>query len=279
MIRAIICFLILDFFMTTYSALAAITMTTDLAPLKHLLKQADQDTLVIFDVDHVLIMPTDESTRNRHPYRSQLWQDLEKRHSKEKMKILYGAVASKAKWRVIDPDIINVFTYLKQMGIPSMALTSLYTGKFGNIKKLEDWRIKHLQDMGFDFAQVTPIKEDIFVNELEEQDGLPMLKSGVILTAQIDKAKVLEYILRHKSYYPKTIIFIDDQLPNLESLEKMSTRLKIKFYGLHYTATSEMPVPVINEQIEKLRFQVLEQEHLWLNSSELAGRRQLVDHQ
>jgi hydroxymethylpyrimidine pyrophosphatase-like HAD family hydrolase len=189
---------------------------------------------------------------------------------------LYCLTASKAKWRLVDPDIIDIFTRLKERQIPSIALTSIYTGKFGNIEKLEDWRIKHLHDLGFDFVNLTPIKEEILLYELEEQDGVPMLKSGVILTAQIDKGKTLEYILRHNNYYPKTIIFIDDMLNNLESLERLSSKLKIKFHGLHYTAVSNMPIPVINKQIEKLRFQILEKEHKWLNHQELAERNSIL---
>lgn len=269
-------FLILSFFMTINSALADIITISDFIPLKKLLEEADQDTLVIFDVDHVLIMPTDEYTLNRHPYRKELWKEIEGRLSKEEMKTLYGLTASKAKWRLVDPDIIDIFTHLKERQIPSIALTSIYTGKFGNIEKLEDWRIKHLHDLGFDFFNLTPIKEDILLYELEEQDGVPMLKSGVILTAQIDKGKTLEYILRHNNYYPKTIIFIDDMLNNLESLERLSSKLKIKFHGLHYTAVSNMPIPVINKQIEKLRFQILEKEHKWLNHQELAERNLIL---
>ena len=269
-------FLILSFFVTINSALADIMMISDFIPLKKLLEEADQDTLVIFDVDHVLIMPTDEYTLNRHPYRKELWKEIEGRLSKEEMKTLYGLTVSKAKWRLVDPDIIDIFTRLKERQIPSIALTSIYTGKFGNIEKLEDWRIKHLHDLGFDFVNLTPIKEEILLYELEEQDGVPMLKSGVILTAQIDKGKTLEYILRHNNYYPKTIIFIDDMLNNLESLERLSSKLKIKFYGLHYTAVSNMPIPVINKQIEKLRFQILEKEHKWLNHQELAERNLIL---
>ncbi len=75
------------------------------------------------------------------------------------------------------------------------------------------------------------------------------LKARVI-TAEVDEAKVLEYILRQKNYYPKKIVFIDDQLNSLESLEKLCTKLKIKFEGFHYTAVSLMTTSVVDEQLE-----------------------------
>ncbi|MCU0318323.1 MAG: DUF2608 domain-containing protein [Amoebophilaceae bacterium] len=264
--------LFLSFFVAISTTLADIIEISDLAPLAELLKESDKDTLVIFDVDHVLIMPTDEHTLNRHPYRKQLWQEIESRLSKEDMKTLYGVATSKAKWRLIDPGIADIFGHLRAHKIPSVALTSIYTGKFGNIERLEDWRIKHLHDLGFDFCNLTPVKGEMLLHELEEQDGTPMLKSGVILTAQVDKAKTLACVLSRSNYYPKTIIFIDDILSNLESLERLSSELKIKFHGLHYTATSGIPMPVINEKIEKIRFQILEKEHEWLDYQELAAR-------
>ena len=264
--------LILSLIVTINGALANIMTISDFAPLTKLLEESGRDTLVIFDVDHVLIMPTDEYTLNRHPYRKQLWEELEGRLSEEDMKALYGLTASKAKWRLVDPGIIEIFTYLKKRQIPSIALTSIYTGKFGTIEKLEDWRIKHLHNLGFDFANLTPIQEEMLLYELEEQGGVPMLKSGIILTAQVDKGRVLEHVLCRSNYYPKTIIFIDDMLNNLESLEKLSAKLKIKFHGFHYTAASNIPIPVIDKKIERLRFQILEKEREWLNYQELAER-------
>ena len=87
----------------------------------------------------------------------------------------------------------------------------------------------------------------------------------------------MEYILRQKNYYPKKIVFIDDQLNNLESLEKLCTKLKIKFEGFHYTAVSLMTTSVVDEQLEKLRFKILEKEHRWLSYKELTSRMNIPD--
>jgi hypothetical protein len=264
--------IILSSLMIVNVTLADIVKISDFIPLKKAINKANQDTLVIFDVDHVLIMPTDEYTLNRHPYRKELWNAIENRISKEEWKKLYGITASKAKWRLVDPEIINIFDELKLRKIPTMALSSIYTGKFGVIDSIEDWRIKHLHDLGFDFATLTPIKIDLYAKELEENDGVPILKSGVMLTAQVDKAKMLEHVLHNTNYRPKTIIFVDDMLNNIESLKNLSDKMQIEFYGFHYTAVSEMPLPIINKETEKLRFQILEQEHEWLTHNEMAER-------
>jgi len=260
--------------MTTY---AQITQITDLHPLESSIKNLDTDTLVIFDVDHVLIMPTDEYSLNRNPYRRQLWQDLKLRSSEEEFKFLRSIAVSSAKWRLVDTNIMTVLSELKNKNIPTVALTSLATGKFGIIEKMEDLRIKELQSVGIDFTNLTPLHGELPINELKSMHGTPMLKAGIILTAEVDKAKVLEYILRQKNYYPKKVVFIDDQLNNLESLEKLCAKLKIKFEGFHYTAVSLMTTSVVDEQLEKLRFEILEKEHRWLSYKELTSRMNIPD--
>lgn len=255
--------------MAADSALADIREISSLTPLKKLLCRANEDTLVIFDVDHVLIMPTDEYDINLHPYRKELWQELCGRISTNEIKLLTGITLAQAEWDFVDPDITNIFTDLERRRVPTIALTALYTGKLGNINKAELWRCQHLQDLGFNFAELSPIKKDLLLHELEENGSIPMLKSGVILTSQIDKGKVLEIVLHRSKYYPKTIIFIDDILENLESLAKLCLRLEIEFYGFHYKAALGLISQIIDKQREKLRFQILEKDRKWVNYSKL----------
>jgi Protein of unknown function (DUF2608) len=259
-------------FMLISQAFAEIIEIPDLVLLESILKKENQDTLVIFDVDHVLIMPTDEYTLNRNPYRKQLWKELQTSLSKEKIKFLQSIITSNARWRLVDPKIISILANLKERYIPTIALTSLSTGKLGVIEKREELRSKELKSVGISFLDLSPLKDDILAHELEGMDGIPMLKQGIILTAEIDKAIVLEYILHRKNYYPKTIIFVDDQLRNLKSVEKLCTKLQIEFQGFHYTAVSLMSSPPIDKQMEDLRFRILEREYRWLNYNELLNR-------
>ncbi len=253
------------------TTLAEIVRISNINSLRTTIRKINSETLVIFDVDHVLMMPTDEYSLNRNTYRKQLWQDIAKRYSAEEAKILRSIAVRSIKWRLVDPDIINILSYLKSENVPTIALTSYVTGKFGVIEKMEDLRIKELKSVGINFAHLAPFHGKFLVNELKDIYGTPMLKDGVILTAEIDKGKVLEYIFHSKNYYPKAVVFVDDKLDNLESLEKLCVKLKIQFQGFHYTAVSSMPVAV-DKQVEKLRFQILEKEHRWLSYKELYHR-------
>ena len=255
----------------------------NLIPVQKLLKLADKDTLFIFDVDDVLITPSDEDNF-KHPYRNQLWELIANKLTLEKREILESSVVYVTKQVLVESRIINIFDYLKLQQIPTMALTAFGTGKFGVITKKEDFRIKELDSVGISFLSLTPLRGELLAIELENTNmiysdlickGIPTLKSGIILTAGVDKSVVLEYMFSHYQYYPDTIIFVDDCMRNIVSLKNLCIKLKINFYGLCYRAVYLMPLPVINEHLEKLRFDVLEQECVWLGYSELLKKKYL----
>jgi len=248
-------------------------------PVIKTLKSTNKDTLVIFDVDDVLITSSNEHDF-RHPYRIKLWQEIKDRLAPEMIETLHSNIISTAKKKLVEPRIAKMFSYLHLQCIPTIALTAMSTGKFGIIEKMEDLRIKELNNVGISFLPLTPLKGDVLAVGLEnanmicsECKGIPMLKEGIILTAGIDKSIVLEYMFNTYNYYPKTIIFIDDSLKNIESLEKLCIKLKINFQGFHYTAVSLMSLPIIDEYLERLRFKILEQKHSWLSYTQLMKKK------
>jgi hypothetical protein len=255
-------FIIISVYMLTNKSNAEVIETSTLKQLKSILNQANQATLVIFDVDHVLIMPTDDYTLSRPLYRKKLWEKLKKKLPEEKIEYLFSIVVSKAKWKLVDNNILQIIDYLNYNKIPTIALTSLNTGKLGIIDNREDLRIKELSSVGIHFT--SPFKKNkVVIHELKGRYGTPMLKEGVILTAEQDKGKVLKYILDNQKYYPKSIIFIDDKLANIRSVENLCKLQKIKFYGIHYRKVTNMPKILGNYYKEKDRIRLLEKEYSW----------------
>lgn len=242
--------------------------------LKKIITSMTKDDLLALDVDHVLIMPVDEDSLNRNPYRKKLWEILKKKYGKEQEKIYYGLVSLKAQWRLVDPNILEVIEQSKKKDIPTIAITSLYTGKFGVIEKIENWRIEQLKKFGLDFSKFCPkeLNNDLLISELQSADGVPTLKEGVIFTAQVDKGVVLENILKKTNYKIRRIVFVDDNPKYLKEICLMAQRLGIPFYGIHYNAVDQMPISTISERVEDLRMQILEREEKWLSYSEIGQR-------
>lgn len=245
----------------------------------------NKDTLVIFDVDDVLII-SNEDNDFRHPYRAQLWQELQNKllPDTEKIEILQSRIISTIKWQLIESRILKMFNYLHMHNISTIGLTAMGTGKFGVIKKKEDFRIEGLKSVDVSFASLTPLKSQELVAQLSNANmihknrctgtsGVPMLKEGIVFTAGVDKGIMLEYMLNKHKYCPKNFIFVDDLFVNIESIKNLSLKLKVNFYGFHYKAASFMPLPIIDPKLENLRFKILEQEGCWLGYKQLINKQ------
>ena len=83
-------------------------------PLEKILRLTNIDTLTIFDVDDVLIMPSEDDDF-RHPYRAQLWQSISNRLMPKKAEHLYSNILSAIKRTLIESRIVNIFNHLKSV--------------------------------------------------------------------------------------------------------------------------------------------------------------------
>ena len=241
----------------------------------------NKDILVIFDVDDVLMTPSSEDNL-RHPYRNQLLKSILNRTNPQEIELLKSSIFLNTKQILVELKIIDIFEYLKSHKIPAIALTAMGTGKFGIIKKMHDFRFQQLNSVNLSFKCLTPLEDEHLMLKLAiinkrfldaNRKGCPMLKSGIIFASGLDKGMVLEYIFKRYNYYPKTIIFIDDLIENVKSLQQICFKLNINFYGFHYMAASLIPLPNIDENLEKLRFAILEKEFTWLSYEKLQDEK------
>ncbi len=252
----------------------------NLIPIINLLDVATKNTLVVFDIDEVLITPSSEDDV-RHPYRSQLLQSILNYIDPQKIPLLKSSIFVNSKHILVESRITEIFENLKLYKIPAIALTAMGTGKFGIVNKMHEFRVEQLDSFNLSFKHLTPIDDEHVILKLAKINksldtpckGSPRLKSGIIFTSGVDKGMVLEYIFKKYNYYPKAMIFIDDLIENVESLQQTCLKLNIKFHGFHYKAAALMPWPTIDEDLEKLRFAILEKEFAWLSHEQLKQKQ------
>ncbi|HJD60958.1 MAG TPA: DUF2608 domain-containing protein [Rickettsia endosymbiont of Columbicola hoogstraali] len=245
--------------------------TNDFKVIEEYVNTANKDTLVIFDVDDVLAMPTDEFAVNA-PIRKELAQKLRERYSKNELRYLYSCVFERRTAQPVVPNMRGLVKSLEQRNIPAIALTGWWTGKYGNVAKMENLRFDALKDVDISFINTSPFKEDATFPEFENENGIPMLISGVILTASANKGLVLKAAFEKYNLHFKKIIFIDDTMKELESVEKACLDLNIDFQGIHYGAAKIAPLPILDKEKEELRYEILKKEHIWLLDKELEER-------
>ena len=264
-------FILLSLFCLSANCFGDITPTNDFKVIEEYVNKADKDTLVIFDVDDVLAMPTDEFAFNA-PVRVELTQKLRECYSKNELRYLYSCVFERRTTQPVDPNMRDLIKSLEQRNIPAIALTGWWTGKYGKIAKMENLRFDALKDVDISFINTSPFKEDATFPEFKNENGIPMLISGVILTSLADKGLVLKAALEKFNLHFKRIIFIDDNLKYLKSVEKVCCEINTPFQGIHYGAASIAPLPILDKEKEELHYKILEKEHIWLLDKELEER-------
>jgi hypothetical protein len=204
---------------------AQIIETTSFTEIREAIKEGDKDTLVIFDVKSVLILPQGQDSNSID------------RYSPAEREKLYSKILIQLKPALVDPNILNIFADIKSKQIKAIALTSGYTGKFGYIEKREDLRIQKLKEVGISFKDsFSEIKPTIFEDiKKVNPKHYPMFKEGIVFACRLPKGEVLQRFLTQAKFKPKKVIFVDNKLKNIESVQEFCQNAKIDFHGFHYT--------------------------------------------
>lgn len=146
----------------------------------------------------------------------------------------------------MDPNILNILADIQSKQIKAIALTSGYTGKFGYIEKREDLRIEKLKEVGISFKDSFPEIEPIIFDNIKKADPkhYPMFKEGIVFACRLPKGEVLQSFLTQAKFTPKKIIFVDNKLKNIKSVQEFCENAKIDFHGFHYTFLDNIQVSI-----------------------------------
>lgn len=245
-----------------------ITQCKNLAPIKAALREASEQDLIIFDVDSTLIIPDDMVLR---PCGEEFfeWQylDFSMRMSPEQLKFLGSKMLLQRSVSLVDGDFPALISGLQERKLKVIALTALFTGKFGAIQSIEDWRCQELRRVDIDFRPAFPFYNHIVFGDLMRNGSLPMFKDGVLFSYNHSKGEVLEAFLRRVHWQPKRVYFIDDDLKYLESVQIKMEGAGIEFVGFHYRAIDTFN-DVFDEEVAKMQFSYLVEHEEWLSDEE-----------
>ncbi len=239
--------------------------------LNNILDKATSKTLVIFDVDEVIVYPTNLiQLQPASPFWEAKMADIEKRLGKDKRDLLHSIMLLQSRWELIDATLPQIINTLQSRNIQVLALTSFRTGKMGKIQSIEDWRRQQLKNHNIDFKITAGISKSYFeINGLENSDGTkkPVYKDGIIYTDLQSKSVVLNAFLAHNHLNPNEIIFIDDRISNVEDLESFCNKININFIGIHDNRLLTKH-PHFDPNLGQFQFFYLENHHVWLNDRE-----------
>lgn len=221
-----------------------------------------EDSLVIFDVDEVLITSEDRLLSPAAWNYAPLIELV-----KANQEPLSIALASTS-YHLVDPSAPALIDQLIEKKIPTIALTKSRIGKFGVIPSFEDWRFDQLARLNihFDFHANERLAFLNLVSDLPP----PIFAKGILFCGDFNpknaKGVLLNAFLERINWRPKYVIFIDDQLVNLEGVSDELARQGVDFTGYFFQAHPYSLL--LDEEVAELQLKTLYEKKKWLSDKE-----------
>lgn len=229
--------------------------------VKEILKNIDQNSLVVFDIDDTLIIPEDHIINDRFAH-----VELIKNLDEKTLSKIHMHSAQK----LIEPCSSEIISDLQKRGIKVIALTARGHGKFHDILKTEKVIFTKLLLLGIDLRNnfSGKIAFDKFninqFNKFNPDQIKPKFYKGIIFSFGSPKGEVLAHFLDQINLKPTQVIFFDDLMHNLESVQKSMQDRGIKYQGFCYKGSHNHNISL---DLDLIQFQLdyLNQTGLWLN--------------
>lgn len=222
---------------------------------------ADQETLALFDIDMVILQPEDPAFQMANMKRfSSICKKIVQQLPADKKDIFLILTSVDNNSVLIDAKMPELIGDLTRRKVPTMALTGNFTGKFGVVENMEQWKIAHLLRHGIDFSVGAPSAQQMVFDDLPAfRQNYSTYMQGILFVngSTCSKGDALIAFLKKTNHRPKKVIFIDDREDNLKSVEAALKQFdpSIVFTGLHFTGAKDYPSPVLTEQQFESRWQ------------------------
>ncbi len=249
--KQLIGFLFLACFCTGY---AEIQTAASLMPIRQEIAKSPQGTLVLLDVGGTLLAYPDAVLHPDHETWKYEWFQKHFPAITKEEKIAFDRIilGTLDKWKLLDPEWPEVIIQAQDLGIKVTAFT-----KVALDPTVRGSRAQILRDLGI------PFKDDL--PTLANGDFYEYAQ-GVIETEHPAKGPVLKEILSNLSERPKKIVFVDDRLKQIKSVDDACRELEIPCIAFHYVPHSSPPQ--LNEKIADYQLSTLTCEGRWVSEKE-----------
>jgi hypothetical protein len=187
---------------------------------------AQPNTLVIFDIDNTLAAPhgyvgSDQFTT--YLLQQYLAEGMNEQEALNEVLPIVFEATYYVHLFPLEKETLPVLHYLKEHNIPMIALTSRSI-------EIADRTHEQLAEAGI-FLQAPPV----FNRQIYCNYEVPALyKDNIIFCAKNDKGIVLMHIFEEFNYFPDKIVYVDDKISYIISLEKECLKNNIYFIGIRY---------------------------------------------
>lgn len=187
-----------------------------------------KDTLVLFDIDDTLI--TNSVSVGSPPWRN--WVKNKLSDYKADF-VVFDALtlymAQKIPYKPVEANTVALIADLQSDSIPVFAFTSRGRSQWytTDIAGVDHFTHLQLNNAGIDFKQTA------IPNELQKLEPAYFYE-GIIFAEHIKKGDLLKHLFKDLNYNPSCIIFIDDKLDQVKSVESALQEIGVPFIGFWY---------------------------------------------
>lgn len=270
--KSILLFLFLGLYIC-YPLSAKIVQLDDIKYFKQEAGPLDKNSLVLFDIDYTLIVPKDVvlGPRGKKFSHKLIAEILENPDfvppGKYPDGFLFGKVLTTAQFVPVDSRSTTIIRELQNENIPTLALTAAEARKLGEMESFANFRINQLMEMGFDFSNTFPRIEFLKFTKSDDKEFHPIFKSGILFASKHPKGEVLKQFLEALHLSPKKVVFVDDRMEYLQSVEKTMSEKGIEFIGLYYTAAEKLSGE-LDKKLGEFQFRYLAEQGEWLGDED-----------
>lgn len=250
------------FFFLSFSYAKQLNYKTisNLPQIKDYIGNFNKKDLVVFDIDGVIITPTDKILKSsnreiRHSYFNKLEQEL----GKEQFLNLFEKIVIQLNAEFVEEKFPEFFYHIKSYGSKVIALTLM--GPNNPYIDQEKDRVHLLRKMGIIFDDI--YKNSNIVLENNKDRPQPLAISGILFSRGYNKGKVLSKLLNNIAFKPNRIIFIDDKIEHAQSFNANFQQSNIKVFSFLYN-----PVQMnqeINQCVVDKQFDWAKRHSIWLS--------------
>lgn len=219
------------------------------ANLRDIYKHIDNNTAVIFDIDHTVVdTPILSDVLMTHQIN-----ELTKKGFDEKEAMIHTLNMYYVLQLFVDFYPIGnskeIISDLQSKKIPVFALTNR------SIPVLQR-TLEQMKKIGIDFSVTSPLKTNLDLSITY----LAKFSEGIIFSGSNDKGQMLFAFLDAVKYNPSKIIFIDDKLKHVKSVEKEVEKHGISYVGIRFSLQDkkkeELDLDKSKESLHKLKVQI-----------------------
>jgi len=208
----------------------------------------DKHSLVVFDVDKVLLMPEDAIGHPlAKPFRKMLKKTIEEKGSRSVKKHL-SQFLLQAKQGPVEKELLQMIRELQKRQVKVMVCTAKGRGSYGDIPRVDKHRFQQLTRAGYCFKKAFPGYSPM---EVPTKKGNRLFRKGVLFAGGAPKGKVLRTFLKKVGFRPKRVIFFDDKMKNVKSVNKAMKKWGVEVTAVRYQGAEKRAVKFDEKAIEK----------------------------